>query len=418
LAAAAALALLAALGFGAAVLWFRHESRDVRGSSTVEFVTTDVPQPPPAPRRARRQQTVVWPTYGFDARRIRVAPSSRLQPPFRSIWTFHGRQLLEFPPAIAYGRLFLPTFNGRLYALDATTGRVAWRYTSGRCSWASPAVAHGLVIATFLSRGPHCEGDTFHPEGVVVAFEPRTGRIRWRHAMGVTESSPLVVGGLVVVGDWTGRVVALHVRNGKTRWSYATGGRVKSSAAAAGGRVVMGSYDGHLYALDVRTGRLLWRASSQLRFGGRGQFYSTPALAYGRVFVGSTDGKVYAFGLTSGKLRWSHGTGGYVYGSPAVWRKLVFVGSYDHSFYAFDAATGDIRWRFAANGPISGSATVLNGVVYFSTLAQRTYALDARTGRLRWTFADGKYSPVVADSRRLYLVGYGRIYGMLPRRVS
>jgi outer membrane protein assembly factor BamB len=114
---------------------------------------------------------------------------------------------------------------------------------------------------------------------------------------------------------------------------------------------------------------------------------------------------VYSFGAASGKLRWSHDTGGYVYSSPAVWKRRVLAGSYDGSFYAFDAATGEMLWRFRANGPISGSPTVLGGVVYFATLERRTYALDARTGRTLWVFPDGKYSPVVADRKRLYLVG-------------
>src|SRR5439155_22916314 len=139
------------------------------------------------------------------------------------------------------------------------------------------------------------------------------------------------------------------------------------------------------------------------------------AVAYDRVYIGSTDDKVYSYGATSGELRWSHGTGSYVYASPAVWRERVLVGSYDGTFYAFDAATGDTRWSFSADGPISGSATVLAGVVYFSTLKQRTYSLDAATGKLLWSWPDGKYSSVVADSRRLYLVGYARVYGMVPR---
>jgi len=92
------------------------------------------------------------------------------------------------------------------------------------------------------------------------------------------------------------------------------------------------------------------------------------------------------------------------------------VGSYDHVFYAIDAATGDVRWRFRANGPISGSATVLAGVVYFSTFNERTYGLDARTGRQLWTWPDGKYSPVVADPDRLYMTGWGRLYGFVERK--
>ena len=143
------------------------------------------------------------------------------------------------------------------------------------------------------------------------------------------------------------------------------------------------------------------------------------ALALGalkRVYIGGTDGRVYSFGASSGKLRWSYDTGGYVYASPALWRERVLIGSYSGSFYALDAATGDVKWRFQANGPISGSATVLRGLVYFATLKQQqTYALDAATGRLVWSFPDGKYSPVVADRQRLYLVGYTRIYGLLPR---
>jgi outer membrane protein assembly factor BamB len=43
----------------------------------------------------------------------------------------------------------------------------------------------------------------------------------------VTESSPLVAGGLVYVGDWSGRVTALDARTGRTRWSYRAGGAVK-----------------------------------------------------------------------------------------------------------------------------------------------------------------------------------------------
>ena len=74
-----------------------------------------------------------------------------------------------------------------------------------------------------------------------------------------------------------------------------------------------------------------------------------------------------------------------------------------------------MRWAFESNGAISGSPTVLNGVVYFSTLKGRTYGLDARTGKRVWTFTDGQYSPIVADQRRMYLVGYARLFALVPR---
>jgi outer membrane protein assembly factor BamB len=420
-----AVALLALGATAAYVVTIDRAGRDVRGSTTVEFVATDLPErttvpttPAPAPRPTEPDTSTVvsWPTYGYDARRLRHAPGLTLRPPFRRIWTFRGRALLEFPPAVAYGRLFLPTFDGRFYALEAATGKVVWSHRTGRCGWATPAVWERRVYATFLGQRATCGKSVPGRDGIVVAYAAADGKVVWRRTTGLNESSPLVVGGLVYVGDWNGDVWALDARTGKTRWRTRVDGRVKGSLAASGGRVYVGAYDGRVYALDARSGKLVWRASAQPRLGGRGTFYSTPSAAYGRVFIGNTDGKVYAYGATTGRLLWSHGTGGYVYGSPAVWRRLILVGSYDRHFYAIDAATGDVRWRFAANGPISGSASVIAGVVYFSTFAERTYALDAATGRELWRWEDGKYSPVVADRERLYLVGLGRLYGMVERR--
>jgi outer membrane protein assembly factor BamB len=417
--AAVVLLLLVAGGIGAGyVLQKRRAAADVRGSSTEEFVATDEPaeEPPPPTRPGTKPKLeVVWPTFGYDAERQRVAAFA-VRPPFRRIWTFKARNLLEFPPAIAYGRLYFTNNSGVMFAVNAKSGKRAWKRPIGRCVAASPAVADHTVFQAFLNRPPcNSERKPGRLEGEVIAFASGFGKIRWRTRLGPTESSPLVANGLVYVGDWRGRVYALDERSGSVRWTFQGDGRVKGAVALSGNRVYAATYKGYLYALNATTGKLDWRAKSQDRLGGRGQFYSTPALAYGRVYIGSTDGKLYSFGATTGKLRWSQGTGGYVYASPATWRKKVYAGSYSGRFYAFDAATGDVVWRFKANGQISGSATVIDGVVYFATLKERTYALDARDGRLLWTYEDGKYTPVVADRERLYLVGHARVYGMVER---
>jgi outer membrane protein assembly factor BamB len=401
--AAAALGLCAA---ATAVLVLVHRSgRDVIGSSTTEYVRTTHPAPAPP--------TLPWPQWGRDPQRTRAAPSS-LRPPFRVRWVFHGRSLLEFPPSLGYGRVYLPTFDGRLVALSTGSGRVLWRYRSGRCAWASPAVAGGLVFQTFLLRPPACRaGSDAH--GLLVAFDAATGRIRWRARMAPTESSPLVSRSRLWLADWSGDVISFDARTGRRRWTFRVDAAVKSSPALAGRRLFVATYGGRLYALDAASGAELWHASVQRRLFGRGRFYSTPAVAHGRVYLGATDGKVYAYGAQSGRLRWSFSTGGYVYGSPAVHRDLVLIGSYDRHFYALDAATGAVRWSFDARGRISGAPTVLGDAVYVSTLEEQTFALDVRTGRELWRFPDGKYSAGVADEASVYLVGAGRLFALAPR---
>jgi outer membrane protein assembly factor BamB len=404
----AAAVLVLAGAAGVYVAYRLHQGRNIKGSSSVEFTTTAVPKKPV------KREGIVWPMWGYDGQRLRAPDGIALRPPFRKIWTFHGHALLEFPPAIAYGRLYLTTFWGHFYALDEKTGKPVWKFNSGRCGWSSPAVAKHVVYQTFIGH-PDCNRDVPGDDGEVVALDADSGKVLWRHHEGPDESSALVAHGLVYVGNWDGDELALDAQTGKLRWTFHTGGKIKGSAALSGPNVVFGSYDGHVYAVNARTGKEAWRASAQPRLAGSlGTFYATPAVAYGRVYIGNTDGKVYSYGATSGELRWSRSTGGYVYSSPAVWHEHVFEGSYDGSFYSLDAATGEQQWSFHANGPISGAPTVLAGIVYFSTFAQHTYGLDARTGKLVWQFNDGKYSPVVADTQRLYLIGFGRMYGMVP----
>jgi outer membrane protein assembly factor BamB len=420
----AALLALAVGGAALAVFFYdREATQDVRGSSETEFVVTDEPGEPVEPVPPAEPGTTIappqevetepWPTYGYEARRTRFAPEIRLRPPFRQIWMVRGRQLIEFPPVVAYDRLYVGTNPGRFLAVDAETGDIVWEKDFDRCIAASPAVADGILYQPLMMAVP-CGNPDRSSRGFLVALDADTGVELWRFEAGVIESSPLLVDGLLYFGSWDRKLYALDTATQRLVWTFETGDEIKGAPAYANGTVFIASYDGRVYAVDAKTGEERWSAGAQSGLGGAGNFYSTPAVAYGRVFIGNTDGKVYAFGARSGNLLWAKSTGGFVYSSPAVWQQTIYIGSYDEKFYALDAATGDVRWAFEAGGQISGSPTVIDGVVYFSTLEARTVALDARTGEQLWSFPDGKYSPLVADEERAYLVGYTRLYGLVP----
>jgi outer membrane protein assembly factor BamB len=408
------LIVLAAVGGGAAYYLSKHRfGGNVTGSSTVEFDPTQTVASP-------HRQPLVSPMFGGVPQHLHVG-IGHVRPPFRLVWTSGGTSLVEFPPAIAFHYLYYASLNGNMIALSTRNGRRLWTVHVGRCEAASPAadrLGRGSVYETFLNKQPCGRDAAKRGDGelLVVAAGP-SHLLRWKKALGASETSPLLVDSRLYVGDAEGNVYALRTVDGRTIWHFRAGGPVKGALAYNRGRLFFGAYDGHLYALNAADGKLVWRAQSNRDwFGRHGTFYSTPAVAYSRVYLGSTDGHVYSFGEQTGKLRWSYGTGGYVYGSPAVWNHRVFVGSYDHTFYAFDAASGAVLWRFKANGPISGSATVVDGVVYFATLARRTYGLDARTGKQLWTWPDGAFTPVVTDGKKLYVVGWAKVYAFRPRR--
>src|SRR5690349_6694944 len=74
-----------------AYLWVNGRNKDV-SNPNVEF------KPPPKRSELQiREETFVWPIYGFKSARTRDLPT-RLSPPFKPVWRFNANQLLEFSP--------------------------------------------------------------------------------------------------------------------------------------------------------------------------------------------------------------------------------------------------------------------------------------------------------------------------------
>src|SRR5579871_4686076 len=192
---AAALALVLVAGALVAYgLYRKHLSRDHRGSSTMEFHPSEAPKPPAV------AAGIAWPTFAFDNARLHVGPGG-VRPPFRRLWTAGGASLLEFPPAVAFQRLYLSDANGNFMALSARTGKRAWTVHANRCVAASPAVnreSRGTVFEVFLDRRP-CRKNA--ADGEVIAVATGTGKVRWRRHIGASETSPLVIGNFLYVGD-------------------------------------------------------------------------------------------------------------------------------------------------------------------------------------------------------------------------
>jgi outer membrane protein assembly factor BamB len=364
-----------------------------------------------------------WPTYGFDVQRTHLS-DLRHRPPYRRLWTAKAEGLIEFPPIVAYGRVYLAQEFGRFFAFDAKTGKRLWRKKFGHCSASSPTAAKGVVYQAYMQVFPCARGNR-NARGFVVAMDGKTGKELWRRWFGAVESSLLYVKGVLYFGSWDHHVYAISAGSGKVIWRHATDDEVNTSGAYASGIVYFATDGGNLYALDARTGRPRWLFDK-----GREYFYATPTIAYGRVYIGNTDGTMYSFGATTGHLIWVQHAGTYIYSAAAVYRRTVYVGSYDGSLYTFDAATGRPRWKYESPAAIHGAPTIMDGVVYFAgcpgcgTRAIRsvkrgpagTWALDARTGKLLWHFGDGAYSPIVADKQRVYLAGLSKVYALTPLR--
>ncbi len=395
-----AAALACSVGLGYQLL---KRPADVHNEA-VPFKPEEPKQPP------KKAKTVNWPIFGLNPARTRYLPAKGVKPPFKLIWHYTERPLLEFPPVYARGRLYAVNNNGTAFALDADTGKVLWERRIGRLNASSPAYHKGRLYIVNLVPGH------------IVKLDARTGKILWKHPLpGRAESSPLVLGNSVYFGCENGDLYSLSTRNGNIRWATALGGGIKAAPAFRHGVLYVGDYGGYMNAVRASDGKLLWQSGSLgPGFAASGEFYSTPAVAFGRVYSGNNDGRVYSYDQKDGTLAWSHSTGGYVYSGPTVANTpttppTVYIGSFDGNIYALDAKNGETRWSRSAGGQVIGSLSAVGNIVYVAEFTNgSTNGYDMRTGRQVFHYKTGTYTPVISDGRRIYLVGYSSINALQP----
>jgi outer membrane protein assembly factor BamB len=391
-----------------------------------EPTQTAVPEEiPEEPEKGSKKQdplrNFLWAGYGYSKDKRKFMPASKLlRPPYWRVWSYTGSVLLEFPPAMAEGKLFLLKNNGALHAIDKRTGKALWKRKLGALAAASPAYGNGRVFVPILSRGKG-------KPGAVYALDAKRGKILWKRLLpSRSESSPIFDNDRIYLGSESGTVYSIRAGDGQVRWKFQARGAVKSGLAMADGKLYFGDYSGRVYAIRQADGGEVWNTGTKGgSFGLRaGNFYSTPAVAYGRVYVGNTDGKMYSFSSSNGKLAWTKGTGSYVYSSPAVaqvpgGKPTVYFGSYDGVFYAVDARNGKVRWTHRDGGKISGGATVIGDIVYFSNIGKKdTTGLGARRGKEVFHMGRGAFNPVISDGRTIFLTGYSSLYALRPQKAE
>ncbi|MFL5824478.1 MAG: PQQ-binding-like beta-propeller repeat protein [Solirubrobacteraceae bacterium] len=164
-------------------------------------------------------------------------------------WTFHAGGAVKGGVAYSGGEIFFGDYGGRVYAVNAATGREIWSTAAGGGNfYGSPAVAFGRIFV----------GST---DGHVYALS-KTGRLRWSAGTGAyVYSSPAAanvrgLGPTVFTGSYDGNFYALNANSGRVRWRHASGGPVSGSGTIIG-HVVYYSviHVRNTIGLDTRTGR-------------------------------------------------------------------------------------------------------------------------------------------------------------------
>ena len=150
-----------------------------------------------------------------------------------------GKGISDSSPAVANGYVYVGSYDGNLYCLNATTGDLVWNFTTGNFIDSSPAIADGYIYVGSDDNNLYCLNQT-------------TGGFIWSYTTGdPVDSSPAVARGYVYVGSDDNKFYCLNASTGSFIWSYTTGDSVYSSPAIVGDSVYVGSTDNTFYCFTT-----------------------------------------------------------------------------------------------------------------------------------------------------------------------
>lgn len=316
--------------------------------------------------------------------------------------------------AVANDTLFVGSMQGKVIAVNASDGggvrelvtlevdRPSGGFscvtggTSAVAIYGTPVVAEGLVYVTGY-------------DGKVYALNSTSGSIRWVYPRQGALDEPIVGGpvlaaGKVYFGSSGGKVYALDAATGDLKWEFTTGDKIWSTPAIADETLYIGSFDKKLYALDLDSGRKKWE------FEAGGAIVATPLLYDDTIYVGSFDRYFYAVDATNGRLRWRFMGENWFWAKPVAYNGVIYAANLDGKVYALGAERGnkvaefDLKFGEKKN-PISSSPVLVNGSVIVATEDGKVYALDAETKRVELLADLGEevYAPISAGDGVVYI---------------
>jgi outer membrane protein assembly factor BamB len=174
---------------------------------------------------------VDWPLFGRVPERTQYLPAERrdIDPPLREAWSINTHALIEFPPAVADGVAYVVNKYGNARAVRLEDRRTLWERVTDRSDRGAPTDVTAPVYHRGLVYFAYYDGD-------LIAVDAATGKLAWKRNLHAhLESSPLAIGGRLYLGDDQTNLVALRARDGKVLWQFNSPAPIKASPASTTG---------------------------------------------------------------------------------------------------------------------------------------------------------------------------------------
>jgi outer membrane protein assembly factor BamB len=232
---------------------------------------------------------------------------------------------------------------------------------------------------------PYPRGDA-QSSGATAETIPSPLAVIWEfQADDAIETTPVVSGGRVYVGDVMGKLYGINEQDGKPVWQkdYDTG--FLASPAIKDDLLVIGDVEGNLYGLNPADGSELWKRNTEGEINGSAAFYQD------KVLVTSQDGKLYCFNAKDGAPVWTYQTDDQIRCNPTIAGDYTFLGGCDGQLHVVDLKTGQaLKEPLPLGGPTGSTPAVAGDRAYLPIMDGAVLAFDWKQHKEAWRYEDAE----------------------------
>ena len=320
-------------------------------------------------------------------------------------WTFKTGKPVVGGAAIVGDRAYFGSNSGVVFCVNLADGKEVWRFTTESGFEAIPLILDGVC---YIGAA----------DGRLYALDAATGKKKWEPfetadkilASASWAKDPASDKKWVLVGSYDFSFYALDAATGKQLWKVETENFINSTpSVTADGLALFGGCDAQMHVVSLKEQKEIRKLDAEA-------YVPASAAAVGNmVYFGSDSKKVYAFDVNDEKPVWTYRDRNFSYfASPAVSDDTVFIGARDKRLHAIDRKTGEARWAFATKGDVDSSPVLCrDGAIVFGSMDGRLYCVEGATGKQRWSYEIGSdiaSSPAVANGLILIGANDGNVY--------
>ena len=193
----------------------------------------------------------------------------------REAWSVNLGSSVRSSPLVVNELVYIGCENGEIQCYDFS-GNIKWRTSAKRSVTGSPHFNDNVLYITSL-------------DGVLYAIDAKSGWIIWRFRMGSGSiCTPTTHENHIYVGSTDNTFYCVNLKSTKKVWSYDTDNQINSSPVFYKGAVYFCNIDGMVYSLHAPSGRLRWKYQAE------GAITGSPVIVDDILYIGSADNKIYA----------------------------------------------------------------------------------------------------------------------------